>query len=121
MAGMLVRVMLSSSMTVGVITPYQAQRKAILRDCYKHLREESERMLMEKNVMVNTVDSFQGQEKDVIIVSTVRSNEEGRVGFLTDERRINVTLTRAKHLMIVIGHGDTLGGNSTWNSFLNWI
>ena len=70
--------------------------------------------------MVNTVDSFQGQEKDVIIVSTVRSNPESRAGFIIDERRINVTLTRAKHLMIVVGSGDTLGKNEVWNHFLNW-
>lgn len=70
--------------------------------------------------MINTVDSFQGQEKDIIIVSTARSNEKKSLGFLTDERRINVTLTRAKSLLIVVGNGNTLGSNEIWNDFLLW-
>ena len=70
--------------------------------------------------MVNTVDSFQGQEKDIIVVSTARSNRNDQVGFLTDERRINVALTRAKHLLIVVGNGDTLGSNEVWDAFLSW-
>jgi superfamily I DNA and/or RNA helicase len=65
--------------------------------------------------MINTVDSFQGQERDIIIVSTVRANNKERLGFITDERRINVTLTRSKFLMIIVGHGDTLGSNEVWN------
>lgn len=62
-------------------------------------------------IMINTVDSFQGQEKDIIIVSTVRSNSKRDIGFMKDERRINVALTRSRHLMIVVGHGNTLGSN----------
>ena len=71
--------------------------------------------------MINTVDSFQGQEKDIIIVSTVRSNERKDIGFMKDERRINVALTRARHLLIVVGNGNTIGSNETWNNYLNWI
>ncbi len=65
--------------------------------------------------MINTIDSFQGQQKDLIIISTVRSNDRKQIGFLVDERRINVSLTRAKHAMIIIGNGDTLGSNEVWN------
>ena len=61
--------------------------------------------------MINTVDSFQGQEKDIIIVSTVRANDRKDIGFMKDERRINVALTRSRHLMIIVGNGDTLGSN----------
>jgi superfamily I DNA and/or RNA helicase len=71
--------------------------------------------------MINTVDSFQGQEKDIIIVSTVRSNKRKDIGFMKDERRINVALTRSRHLLIVVGHGDTIGSNETWNKYLDWI
>ena len=73
-------------------------------------KKEPEELLQER-VMVNTVDSFQGQEKDIIIVSTVRANERKDIGFMKDERRVNVALTRSRHLMIVVGHGDTLGSN----------
>lgn len=67
--------------------------------------------MIDKSIMINTVDSFQGQERDIIIVSTVRANSRGQVGFLVDERRINVSLTRSKLVLIVVGHGDTLGSN----------
>jgi superfamily I DNA and/or RNA helicase len=61
--------------------------------------------------MINTIDSFQGQEKDLILISTVRSNDRKQIGFLMDERRINVSITRAKFAMVIIGNGDTLGSN----------
>ena len=67
--------------------------------------------MIDKSIMINTVDSFQGQERDIIIVSTVRANNKGSVGFLIDERRINVSLTRSKLVLTVVGHGDTLGSN----------
>ena len=107
---MLIRYLSDPSLSVGVITPYQAQRRSILRECQSRLNSE-EQQQFQKAVKVNTVDSFQGQEKDIIIVSTVRANSRRQVGFLNDERRVNVTLTRAKHLLIVVGHGDTLGTN----------
>jgi superfamily I DNA and/or RNA helicase len=57
---------------------------------------------------VNTVDGFQGQERDIIIISLVRSNEEGQIGFLHDLRRMNVAITRARMKLIILGDVETL-------------
>lgn len=120
--GVLMRSLFEPGVSLGVITPYQAQRRVILRDCQRELREKEElRLQLETQVMVNTVDSFQGQEKDIIIVSTVRANPRAQVGFLADERRINVALTRAKSLLVVVGHGDTLAGNEVWGQLLDQL
>lgn len=68
---------------------------------------------------VNTIDSFQGSEKEVIIFSCVRSNKNSNLGFLTDYRRINVALTRAKHGMIIVGNAATLIHDPKWRTLLN--
>lgn len=96
---------------IGIITPYAGQVRAI-RDA-----------LPERNdsVEVHTVDGYQGREKEVIIFSCVRSNSDGTVGFLSDERRLNVALTRAKRGLIVIGDPDTLRNDQTWASWLDYI
>ena len=71
---------------------------------------------------VGTVDGFQGQERDVIYISLVRSNEQGEIGFLSDERRMNVALTRAKRKLVVIGDSATIGVKSKlYNEFLDYI
>ena len=59
-------------------------------------------------ISVNTVDGFQGQERDVIVISLVRSNDDGNIGFLRDLRRMNVAMTRARMKLIIIGSADTL-------------
>ena len=61
------------------------------------------------------------REKEVIVFSTVRANESGEVGFLSDRRRLNVALTRAKRGLIIIGHPTTLRHDNTWNSWLEWV
>ena len=96
---------------IGIITPYAGQVRAI-RDA-----------LPERNdsVEVHTVDGYQGREKEVIIFSCVRSNSDGIVGFLSDARRLNVALTRAKRGLIVIGDPDTLRNDETWASWLDYI
>lgn len=89
----------------GIISPYKAQvqllRKLIRQD--KYLRP------LRRNMVVNTVDAFQGQERDVIVVSMVRNNEMGQIGFLGDLRRMNVAITRARHKLIILGDAETLG------------
>ena len=96
---------------IGIITPYAGQVRAI-RDALPELYE---------SVEVHTVDGYQGREKEVIIFSCVRSNSDGTVGFLSDARRLNVALTRAKRGLIVIGDPDTLRNDETWASWLDYI
>ncbi|GAB3423010.1 ATPase, T2SS/T4P/T4SS family [Niabella aquatica] len=72
-------------------------------------------------IRTSTIDSFQGQEKPVILLSLVRSNEEGQIGFLKDYRRMNVAITRAREHLIVIGDSATIGADSFYQSFLNYV
>jgi superfamily I DNA and/or RNA helicase len=89
----------SSVDRVRVITFYQAQVALIS----KMLQKKGL-----KNIVVSTVDSSQGSESDVIIISFVRTGKQASVGFLTDDRRLNVALTRAKHQLIIVGNANTL-------------
>mgnify|MGYP003918237553 FL=1 len=73
------------------------------------------------NVRVDTIDSFQGQEADVVYISLVRSNDRQEVGFLKDYRRMNVALTRAKRGLFIIGDTATLGQDDFFGSLLNTI
>lgn len=77
--------------------------------------------LLPKELRVSTIDSFQGQEQPVIIVSLVRSNDDGDIGFLKDYRRMNVAVTRAKDRLYVIGDSATIGADSFYNSFLSYV
>lgn len=95
---------LEESIDVGIISPYRAQvqylRQLIRRrEFYKPYRSL---------ISVNTVDGFQGQERDIIIISLVRSNEQGQIGFLRDLRRMNVAITRSRMKLIIIGDVETL-------------
>ena len=89
---------------VGIISPYRAQVQYI-----RHLIKKTDFFKpFRKIISVNTVDGFQGQERDVILVSLVRSNEEGQIGFLRDLRRMNVAITRARMKLIILGDVATL-------------
>jgi predicted DNA helicase len=77
--------------------------------------------VLPKQMRISTIDSFQGQEKETIIVSLVRSNDDGDIGFLKDYRRMNVAITRAKEQLFVIGDSATIGADPFYNSFLTYI
>ena len=76
--------------------------------------------VLPKQMRVSTIDSFQGQEKEVIIISLVRSNDGGEIGFLKDYRRMNVAITRAKEQLFVIGDSATIGADPFYNAFINY-
>ncbi|KAL2630305.1 hypothetical protein R1flu_014991 [Riccia fluitans] len=104
-----------SSVDIGVITPYSAQVR-LLQDLL--LRSEDADKSRFTDLEVKTVDGFQGREKEVIVISTVRANAEGRLGFVADPRRMNVALTRAKRGLVVIGHSATLQSSVHWKKWI---
>ena len=95
---------LSDSIDVGIISPYRAQVQYLKKLIKKYEFFKPYRRL----ISVNTVDGFQGQERDVILISLVRSNDEGQIGFLKDLRRMNVAMTRARMKLVILGNKDTM-------------
>ena len=98
------RRVLEESIDVGIISPYRAQVQYLKRLLKKYEFFKPYRRL----ISVNTVDGFQGQERDVILISLVRSNDEGQIGFLKDLRRMNVAMTRARMKLIILGDKSTM-------------
>jgi superfamily I DNA and/or RNA helicase len=123
---------------VGVISPYRGQVRAIARAVPTAMRSaptsrpppttrknarssQAEADVDAATVEVSTVDGFQGCEKEVIVLSTVRSNAARRLGFLRDGgRRVNVALTRARRGLVVIGDANTLAASGLWAAWLTW-
>lgn len=102
---------------IGVITPYEGQRAHVV----SHFgRAGSLRQDLYREVEVASVDSFQGREKDYIILSCVRSSENQGLGFVADQRRLNVALTRARLGIVVIGNPKVLGRQSLWANLLSF-
>ncbi|XP_024518735.1 regulator of nonsense transcripts 1 homolog [Selaginella moellendorffii] len=101
---------------IGVITPYEGQRAYIV----SHMaRNGNLRQQLYKEIEVASVDSFQGREKDYIILSCVRSNEHQGIGFLNDPRRLNVALTRARFGIVILGNPKVLSKQALWNGLLS--
>lgn len=108
---------LSERIDVGLISPYKAQvqylRRLVRNDAFfKPYRQA---------ITINTFDGFQGQERDVILISLVRANEEGQIGFLNDLRRMNVAITRARMKLIILGDASTLTRHAFYKKLYGYI
>ncbi|CAG9331640.1 unnamed protein product [Blepharisma stoltei] len=101
-----------SRLNIGIVTPYRRQVKLIREILYKKYQG-----LWRKDIEINTVDGFQGREKDLILFSSVRSGDS--VGFLADYRRMNVAITRAKFGLWIVGKADCLKRNEFWGKFID--
>ena len=108
---------LSESIDVGIISPYRAQVQYLKKLIKKYEFFKPYRRL----ISVNTVDGFQGQERDVILISLVRSNDEGQIGFLKDLRRMNVAMTRARMKLIILGNKDTMTKHSFYKKLWEYV
>lgn len=98
---------------------YTSSTNRIIVLCYyKATYEALENILDSKKVTLATIDSFQGREGDIVIISTTRCNEEHRIGFLIDPQRMNVAITRASQLTIIIGNSTTLNSCKLWTNVI---
>ncbi len=100
--------------SIAIISPYREQALFIRREI------KSDERLAELKISADTIDGFQGQEKEVVYISLVRSNEKGEIGFLKDYRRMNVALTRAQKKLVVIGDSATIGQDNFYSKFLDY-
>jgi len=109
---------LEKVVNIGIISPYSAQTFQL-----RTLIFESELFSKEicSKISINTVDSFQGQERDIVYISLVRSNEKSEIGFLSDIRRMNVAITRAKKKLVVIGDSSTICKNIFYQQFVDYV
>ena len=109
----------NAPLTIGVIAPYRAQIN-YLRDAIEENAVLND-LLQRRKLSVGTVDSFQGQERDIIAISLTRSNPSGEIGFLSDIRRMNVGMTRARRKLLLVGDSSTLCCNSFFMDLLAYV
>jgi superfamily I DNA and/or RNA helicase len=102
--------------SIGIISPYKEQREWLK----EQLQEQAPALDVVSEISVKTIDGFQGEERDVIYISLVRSNEKGEIGFLSDLRRMNVAITRARKKLVVIGDSATIGSSEFYQTFLQY-
>lgn len=101
---------------IAIISPYREQVKYIKEHIKDHFKEEEL-----AQIDINTIDAFQGQEKDIIYISMVRSNDRAEIGFLKDYRRTNVAMTRAKMKMVMIGNSVTFGNDPFYSKMIDYF
>lgn len=108
---------LDERLDVGIISPYRAQVQYLRRQIKKKEWAKPYRQL----ISVNTVDGFQGQERDIILISLVRANDDGQIGFLRDLRRMNVAITRARMKLMILGDASTMTQHPFYRKLYNYI
>ena len=112
-----IRRYIDEKLDVGIISPYRVQTQYI-RSLIKH---DAFFRSIRHTISVNTVDGFQGQERDIIMISLVRSNDQGQIGFLNDLRRMNVAITRARMKLIIIGNSSTLSHHPFYKKLYEYV
>ena len=108
---------IDESIDIGIISPYRAQ----VQHLRQLLKKEEYFRPLRHNISVNTVDGFQGQERDIILISLVRANDEGQIGFLSDIRRMNVAITRARMKLIILGDAPTMTRHKFYKALYDYI
>ncbi len=110
--------MLDNIHDIGILSPYKAQ-VSLMQETFENEKPLHEALY--KKIAINTIDAFQGQERDIIYISLVRSNENGEIGFLKDYRRMNVAMTRARKKLVIIGDSATIGSDPFYSNFLDYV
>lgn len=108
---------LAERLDVGIISPYKVQTQYLRQQ----IRKREEFKPFRQVISVNTVDGFQGQERDIILISLVRSNDSGQIGFLSDLRRMNVAMTRARMKLFIFGDKDTLLHHTFYQKLIQYV
>ncbi len=102
--------------SIAIISPYKEQINVLK----EYLQQTSELAPWHKQITVNTIDSFQGQERDIVYISMTRSNSKGEIGFLSDIRRMNVAMTRARKKLVIVGDSATLAKSPFYKNFIDY-
>ena len=111
------RRIMEENLQIGIISPYKAQ----VMHLQDEINQDFDLQSFQSQMSVDTVDAFQGRERDIIYISLVRSNEDGEIGFLKDIRRMNVAMTRAKMKLVIFGDSSTLGSFPFYDQLIDYV